>query len=90
MHVHGAGKERQKQIHCDGQAPNGYWLTLYQAGSILRLPEKFKVPQILSYANNGDPLDHLENFRAHLDLHGTLNEVVCRAFPLTLFGNARD
>jgi hypothetical protein len=27
-----------------------------------RLPEKFKVPQILSYAGDGDPLDHLENF----------------------------
>jgi hypothetical protein len=27
-----------------------------------RLPEKFKVPEILSYAGDGDPLDHLENF----------------------------
>jgi len=27
-----------------------------------RLPEKFKVPQIMSYARDGDPLDHLENF----------------------------
>jgi hypothetical protein len=26
------------------------------------LPMKFKVPQILSYAGEGDPLDHLENF----------------------------
>jgi hypothetical protein len=26
------------------------------------LPEKFKVPQILSYAGDGDPLHHLENF----------------------------
>jgi len=26
------------------------------------LPKKFKVPQILSYAGDGDPLDHLENF----------------------------
>jgi hypothetical protein len=55
-----------------------------------RLPKKFKVPQILSYAGDGDPLDHLENFRAHLDLHGTPDEVACRAFPLTLSGNARD
>jgi hypothetical protein len=55
-----------------------------------RLPEKFKVPQILSYAGDGDPLDHLENFRAHLDLHGTPDEVACLAFPLTLSGNARD
>jgi hypothetical protein len=27
-----------------------------------QLPEKFKVPQILSYAGDGDPLDHLDNF----------------------------
>jgi hypothetical protein len=27
-----------------------------------RLLEKFKVPQIMSYARDGDPLDHLENF----------------------------
>jgi hypothetical protein len=27
-----------------------------------RLPEKFKVPQIMSYAGDGDPLYHLENF----------------------------
>lgn len=27
-----------------------------------RLPEKVKVPQILSYVGDGDPLDHLENF----------------------------
>jgi hypothetical protein len=26
------------------------------------LPENLKVPQILSYAGDGDPLDHLENF----------------------------
>jgi hypothetical protein len=40
-----------------------------------QLPEKFKIPHILSYAGDGDPFDHLENFRAHLDLHGTPDEV---------------
>jgi len=54
------------------------------------LPEKFKVPQILSYAGDRESLDHLENLWAHLDLHGTPDEVTCRAFPLTLMGNARD
>jgi hypothetical protein len=53
-----------------------------------RLPKKFTVTQILSYVGDGDPLDHLENFRADLDLHGTPNEVACQAFPLTLSGNA--
>jgi len=55
-----------------------------------RLPEKLKVPHILSYTGDGDPINHLENFRAHLDLHGTPDEVACWAFPLTLSGNARD
>jgi hypothetical protein len=54
-----------------------------------RLPEKFKVPQILSYVGDGDPLDHLENFRAHLDLHGTPDEVACRVFPLLFRGMPR-
>jgi hypothetical protein len=27
-----------------------------------RLPEKFKVPQILSYAGDGNPLHHLKKF----------------------------
>jgi hypothetical protein len=55
-----------------------------------QLPEMFKVLQILSYAGDGYPLDHLENFQAYLDLHGTPEEVVCRAFPLTLSANAWD
>jgi hypothetical protein len=53
-----------------------------------RLPEKFKVLQIQSYTEVGDPIVHLEYFRVHLDLHGTSDEVACRAFPLTLSGNA--
>jgi hypothetical protein len=55
-----------------------------------RLLKKFKVPHILNYVGNGDPLDDLENFRAHLDLHGTPNEIACWAFPLTLSRNAWD
>jgi hypothetical protein len=49
------------------------------------LPKKFKVN-----AGDGDPLDRLENFQAHLDLHGTPDEVACPAFPLILSENARD
>jgi hypothetical protein len=36
------------------------------------------------------PVEHLDNFRAHMDLHRTPEMVACRAFPLTLSGNARD
>jgi len=50
------------------------------------LPEKFKVPEIPFYTGLEDPVD----FRAHMDLHRTPEMVACRAFPLTLLGNARD
>ena len=54
------------------------------------LPNKFKSPQISSYNRVGDPMEHLENYRMHLALHATLDEVACRAFPTTLSGNARE
>jgi hypothetical protein len=54
------------------------------------LPEKFKIPEIPFYTGLEDPVEHLDNFRAHMDLHQTPEMVACRAFPLTLLGNARD
>jgi hypothetical protein len=54
------------------------------------LPEKFKVQEIPFYTGLEDPVEHLDNFRAHMDLHRTPEMVACRAFPLTLSGNARD
>jgi hypothetical protein len=54
------------------------------------LPEKFKVPNITTYTGREDPVEHLDNYRAHLDLQGTLDEVACRALLLTLSGSARD
>jgi hypothetical protein len=54
------------------------------------LPEKFKVPDIKAYIGQEDPVEHLDNYRAHLELQGTPDEVSCRAFPLTLSGNAKD
>jgi hypothetical protein len=55
-----------------------------------RLPEKFKVPDIKIYTGQEDSVEHLDNYCAHLELQGTPDEVACRAFPLTLSGNARD
>lgn len=54
------------------------------------LLEKFKVPNALIYTGLRDPVEHLDSFRAHLDLHETPDEVACRAFPLTLSGSAQD
>jgi hypothetical protein len=56
----------------------------------IRLPEKFKIPEIPFYTGLEDPVEHLANFRAHMDLHRTPEMVACRAFLLTLSGNARD
>jgi hypothetical protein len=58
--------------------------------SSFNLPEKFKPPQMLSFVGTGDPVEHLKNFQTHMDLHDTLDEVACRALPLTLSGSARD
>jgi hypothetical protein len=35
-------------------------------------------------------MEHLIAFRSHTSLHKTPDAVACRAFPLTLSGNARD
>jgi ribonuclease HI len=54
------------------------------------MPDKFKMPRIEKYNGSGDPQDHLEAFREHITLHGTPNEIACRAFPLTLTGVAKE
>jgi hypothetical protein len=54
------------------------------------MPDKFKMPWIEKYDGSEDPQDHLEAFREHLILHGTPDEIACRAFPLTLKGVAKD
>jgi len=55
-----------------------------------RLPKKFKVPNIAIYTRLEDPIEHIENYQSHLDLHRTSDEIACRAFPLILLGNARE
>ena len=54
------------------------------------MPDKFKMPCVKKYDGSGDPKAHLEAFREHLILHGTLYEIACRAFLLTLTGVAND
>jgi hypothetical protein len=54
------------------------------------MPDKFKMPRIEKYNGSGDSQDHLEAFREHIILHGTPDEIACRAFTLTLKGVAKD
>lgn len=53
-------------------------------------PDKFKVPNIKLFTRHEDPTKHLDQYQDHLDLHNTFDEVACRAFSLTLGGNAKD
>jgi hypothetical protein len=54
------------------------------------LPGRFKVPDIPVFLGSEDPVEQLDNFQSHVSLHKTPDSVVCRAFPLTLLGKARD
>jgi hypothetical protein len=56
----------------------------------IQLLEKFKIPAIQTYTGIEDPTEHLDNYKMHMDLQGTPQEMACRAFPLTLFGSAQD
>ena len=53
------------------------------------LSHKFRMPQINSYDGVKDLLDHLETFKTLMRLQGVANEIMCRAFPMTLKGAAR-
>ncbi|CAL5420073.1 unnamed protein product [Camellia sinensis] len=53
------------------------------------LPAKFKMPTIDSFDGTTDPVDHLETYRTFMVLHAFPDEIMCRAFPVTLKGSAR-
>ena len=53
------------------------------------LPHKFRMPHIDSYDGVKDPLDHLETFKTLMHLQGVADEIMCRAFPMTLKEAAR-
>ena len=42
-----------------------------------------------NYNENKDPLDHLDSFKTLMHLSGVTDEIMCRAFPITLKGPAR-
>ena len=50
---------------------------------------KFRLPQLESYEDSKDPLDHIESFKMLMLLQMIPNEVMCRAFPTMLKGVAR-
>ena len=53
------------------------------------LPPKFRMPQVESYDGLKDPLDHLKSFKTLMHLQEVADEIMCRAFPITLKGPAK-
>ena len=54
------------------------------------MPSKFRLPQLKPFDELKDPLDHLNTFKTTLGLQQPPNEILCRSFPTTLKGAARE
>ena len=53
------------------------------------LPLKFKMPVMDTFDGSKDPMDHLKTFKALMHLQAVVEEIMCRAFLITLKGFAR-
>ena len=53
------------------------------------LPLKFKIPSLDSYDGTRDLFDYIATFKTTMHLQGVPDEIMCRAFPITLKGPAR-
>ncbi|XP_077237337.1 uncharacterized protein LOC143879016 [Tasmannia lanceolata] len=53
-------------------------------------PRGFKMLTVLQYDGTTNTVDHLETFRTMMLLHSASDGFLCRAFPTTLTGAARD
>jgi len=54
------------------------------------VPSKFRLPQLEPFDGLKDPLDHLNTFKTTLGLPQPPDEILCRSFPTTLKGAARE
>ena len=54
------------------------------------VPSKFRLPQLEPFDGLKDPLDHLNTFKTTLGLQQPSDEILCRSFPTTLKGVARE
>ena len=60
-----------------------------QAVMEVPLQPKFKMQTMDMFDGTKDPLDHLETYKALVQLQAVPDVVICRAFPITLKGTAR-
>ena len=54
------------------------------------VPSKFRLPQLEPFNGLRDPQDHLNTFKTMLGLQQPPDEILCRSFPSTLKGAARE
>ena len=54
------------------------------------VPSKFRLPQLEPFEGLKDPQDHLNTFKTTLGLQQPPDEILCRSFPTTLKGAARE
>ena len=54
------------------------------------VPSKFRLPQLEPFGGLKDPQDHLNIFKMTLSLQQPPDEILCRSFPTTLKGAARE
>ena len=54
------------------------------------VPSKFCLPQLEPFDGLKDPQDHLNTFKTTLGLQQPPDEILCRSFPTTLKGAARE
>ena len=54
------------------------------------VPSKFLLPQLKPFEGLKDPQDHLNTFKTTLGLQQPPDEILCRFFPTTLKGAARE
>ena len=54
------------------------------------VPSKFWLPQLEPFDGLKDPQDHLNTFRTTLGIQQPPDEILCRSFPTTLKGAARE
>ncbi|XP_030936070.1 uncharacterized protein LOC115961191 [Quercus lobata] len=54
------------------------------------VPSKFRLPQLEPFDGLKDPQDHLNTFKTTLGLQQPSDEILCRSFPTTLKGAARE
>ena len=54
------------------------------------VPSKFRLPQLESFNGLKNPQDYLNTFKTTLGLQQPPDEILCRSFPTTLKGVARE